>query len=312
MLATFESILPIFLLLIAGNVLRRLPLMDEATWPGMEQLAYWFLYPSLLFVTIYNADFSGLKLDAMVVALLGSIGTMMALLLASWPLLERLGVIRHSEFSSVFQTTIRWNGFMALAMARKIFPPEGAAVVALVMACIIIPINVASVAVVSRFAEREANWLRIARNTALNPLIVSSVAAILLRFSPLPLYEPLNVTLELVGDAALGLGLIAIGATLRVADIAQTRPAVWLPVFAKLAVYPAVMMTLALLFGVAGPSFVYLALCAAVPTAMNGYLLARQLGGDAQLYAAIVTWQTVLSFFTLPLALNLAVQLSSG
>jgi malonate transporter len=32
-----------------------------------------------------------------------------------------------------------------------------------------------------------------------------------------------------------------------------------------------------------------LALCAAVPTAMNGYLLARQMGGDAPLYAAVAT-----------------------
>lgn len=30
----------------------------------------------------------------------------------------------------------------------------------------------------------------------------------------------------------------------------------------------------------------YLALSAAVPTAMNGYLLARHLGGDAELYPA--------------------------
>ncbi len=45
-------------------------------------------------------------------------------------------------------------------------------------------------------------------------------------------------------------------------------------------------------FGVTGVQLSYLALCGAVPTAMNGYLLARQLGGDAELYAAVTTLQT--------------------
>jgi hypothetical protein len=46
-----------------------------------------------------------------------------------------------------------------------------------------------------------------------------------------------------------------------------------------------------------------LALCAAVPTAMNGYILARQMGGDAPLYAAVTTVQTVASFLTIPLVM---------
>ncbi len=58
MLAIFESILPIFLLILAGNLLRRLPLINPAAWPGLDQLGYWFLYPALLFITIVNADFS--------------------------------------------------------------------------------------------------------------------------------------------------------------------------------------------------------------------------------------------------------------
>jgi hypothetical protein len=46
-----------------------------------------------------------------------------------------------------------------------------------------------------------------------------------------------------------------------------------------------------------------LGLSASVPTAMNGYLLAKQMGGDAPLYAAISTIQTVAAFFTMPLVL---------
>ena len=47
----------------------------------------------------------------------------------------------------------------------------------------------------------------------------------------------------------------------------------------------------------------------AVPTASSAYTLARQLGGDAPLMAAIVTVQTAIAFITLPLTVALAQRL---
>ena len=312
MLAIFESILPVFLLIAAGAVLRRLPMISDSAWPGMEQLSYWFLYPSLLFVTIYNADFSGLQLDAMLATLLITLLAMMLLMFALWPVLRQTGLVARSEYSSVFQTAIRWNGFIALPVAAKIFPPEGAAVVALAMAVIIVPINVVVIFVVMRFANRETNLWRTLVQVAMNPLVVGVMAAVVLRFMPFDLYQPLNETLRLVGNAALGLGLMAIGASLRPGDLATMRFALWLPIAVKLLLFPVVMLGVALAIGIEGLPLAYLVLCASVPTAMNGYLLARQLGGDAELYAAATTLQTALSFFTIPLALLLVSQFSSG
>ena len=47
-------------------------------------------------------------------------------------------------------------------------------------------------------------------------------------------------------------------------------------------------------------------LATAAPGAPVGYILARQMGGDADFYAAIFTWQTVLAALTLPLWLIFA------
>jgi hypothetical protein len=312
MIATFESILPIFLLIAAGHVLRRIRLVDDAAWPGLEQLGYWFLYPALLFVTIYNADFSGLAWNGMLAALAIAIlvtGIATALL---WLPLRRYRLATAGEFSSIFQTSVRWNGFMALAIADKIFPQEGAAVVALMMAFIIVPINIESVIVVSRFADRTTNWSRMLRTIALNPLILASLAGLALRFVPFGLYEPLNQTLGLVGRAALGMGLLTIGAGLRPADALRPRLPVLLPVVIKLVAFPALLVSLAWAFGVDGSQLLYLALCAAVPTAMNGYLLARQLGGDAELYAAVTTVQTAAAFLTIPAVLAITGYVISG
>ena len=46
-----------------------------------------------------------------------------------------------------------------------------------------------------------------------------------------------------------------------------------------------------------------------MPTASSAYTLARQLGGDAPLMAAIVTVQTAIAFVTLPLTMAVAQQI---
>ncbi|TOO52690.1 transporter, partial [Vibrio parahaemolyticus] len=46
----------------------------------------------------------------------------------------------------------------------------------------------------------------------------------------------------------------------------------------------------------------------AIPTAPTAYILTRQLNGDSQLMAGIITLQTVMAVFTLPLVLSLAIQ----
>jgi predicted permease len=107
-------------------------------------------------------------------------------------------------------------------------------------------------------------------------------------------------------------GLLTIGAGLRPADALRPRLAMIVPLVLKLVFFPALLATLAFTFGVRGPELVYLTLCGAVPTAMNGFVLARQLGGDAEFYAAETTLQTAVAFLTMPVALALAAQLASG
>jgi len=50
---------------------------------------------------------------------------------------------------------------------------------------------------------------------------------------------------------------------------------------------------------------------AALPTGVASYTLAREMRGDAPLMAAIITTQTLLSFFTLPLTLYLGSLISA-
>jgi malonate transporter len=214
------------------------------------------------------------------------------LALASWPMLKRRGM-SGPTFSSVFQTAVRWNGFIALAVAEKAFGVAGAAMVALVMAAVIIPINMSTIIVMSWFTRASPSLGSALRKVAVNPLIIGAALALAVRQLPFPVPDPIDDALHL-----------------KATEGAFTGPQAIVPTVLKLVVLPSLVVAIALASGLTGEQVVWLALCASVPTAMNGYVLAREMGGDAEAYAATATLQTALSFLTIPVVLAIAGQLA--
>lgn len=304
MLATFQTIAPIFLIISIGVALRRTTLFDDAFWSGLDRMGFYVLYPTLLFVTVLKADFGALSIAPVFYSVLLAWLAVVAICFALWPALRSRGV-SGPTFSSIFQGAVRWNGFVALTAAYKMFPPEGAAMVALIMAAIIIPINLLTVSVVVRFSDNPGSARDLGMKILLNPLILGVVFALVIRQMPFGLPEPITDGLDLIARAALGMGLLAIGAGLNVKAALRPTLPVWIASFLKLGVYPALVIGLAIWFGLPQAQLEYLALCAAVPTAMNGYVVARQMGGDAPTYAAIATVQTAITFLSIPAILSL-------
>ena len=309
MLAVLQSTLPIFLLILLGQGLKRAGLMSDDGWSGLDRLCFFVLYPVLLFSAIVRADFSAIEVDV----LLGSIVAALSVvaggtLLISRSMIER-GWVAHGEFSSIFQTVIRWNGFIALAIAEQLLPANAMAIIALVMAAIVLPVNVVAVFVVSRYADANADLKKIAFRTITNPIVLGCLAALAMRYLP-PLPAFINASLDLLSAGALGLGLLGIGAGLHIRDLLRPRFATAYPTIIKLWVYPMLTLGMAMILGVSSTDWVTIVLCAAVPTAMNGYTVARQLGGDAELYAAIVTAQTAMAFVSIPFWLAVATYLA--
>ena len=119
----------------------------------------------------------------------------------------------------------------------------------------------------------------------------------------MPLPAILATTVEMIGKAALPLGLLAVGASLDLAD-ARARPEpVIVATVLRLLLMPLFVAVGAQLVGVTGIAKTAALICAAVPGASSSYILARQLGGDAPLMANITTAQTLAAMVTMPIML---------
>lgn len=304
MLAIFESLLPIFLLIALGWGIDRSGLVTAPGWGALERLSYFVFFPVLLVTTLARADFGSLNAGGVTMGLLTGFGLMLAgMLVLRKPLQRALG-LTPASYSSLYQTSTRWNAFIILAVVEKTFPPDALALVAIGIGILVIPINIVNIAVVAALGERAGPGPALLRKIATNPLILGVLAGLAIKLSGLTIYEPLGVALDLIARISLPMGLLIVGAGLKVQMPRQALAGVAAGAVIKLLVMPIVLAGATYCFGVRGQDLIVIALCGAGPSAMNGYLLARELGGDAPFYAAIVTLQTALSIFSLALVLT--------
>lgn len=302
MIVVIGSLLPVFLLIMLGFCLKHFSVVPEEMWRGVEQLGYWVFFPSLLASTMARADLGAIEISAISLTMVAAFATMAIGLLVARKQLASGLAIGNAGFTSVFQCSTRWNGFVALPIAVELYGNTGTALVAIVMACLVPLANALNVIVLAKYASDETPpWSRTVYIVFRNPFIWATIIGLAINLLHIPIYKPLMTTLNLLGGAALGTGLLMVGAGLLLQYTLPPRLPALFGTLTKLLIMPGLVFLWAQVFGLTGVSFAVAIICASVPTAMNGYLLAKQMGGDAPLQAATTTLQTVVSFVTIPL-----------
>lgn len=287
---------PVFGLIALGTALQRSGFPGPGFWLPAERLSYYLLLPALLLRELAGADFGALAVGGVVLVLLATIGVMTALALV---LRRRLGA-DGAAFGATFQGVIRLNTYVGLATALPLYGPTGGALAALALAVMVPVVNLLSVAVITHALGR-ARPAHLLRTLAGNPLILGCAAGIGLNVSGIGLPPGSDGFTRILAQAALPLGLLAMGAALQLAAVRGRSGAIALTVLLKLAVAPLVAAGLARLAGLPGAETAIVILFAALPSAPSAYILARQLGADAPLAAVVITVETLVAMLTLPL-----------
>jgi predicted permease len=306
MAVVIAALLPVFLLIVLGFILKRTLIRPETQWHGLERLTYYVLFPTLLIQTLVKADLSSVPVAGVGGALMLSALAMSLLCLALRPVFSRWN-IDGPAFTSIFQGATRWQTYVALAVSSNLFGHTGLALASVAMVAIIPLVNVFSVSVLAHYAAPEKQSLRAIVMTVLtNPLIWACAIGLAVNVTHLPLPQVWHDVAEALGRSSLGIGLLVTGAGLQLAGMFRPSLAASIAVLLKLILMPVLGVALALWFGISGSSLVIVAVCSAVPTSSSAYVLARQMGGDAPLLAQIITLQTILAAVTMPIAIALA------
>ena len=301
----FILISPVFLLIVLGNVLRRIRVPDLSFWEVNDKLCYWVLIPALLFHFISQVSLSSemLYIYALIV-LAGFVVTFSASVL-----IGKLIGYPPEVWTSILQGSMRQNAFIALAIAGSFYGSEGLKIASLFMFIYVPTINIIIITtmVVSLKNTHQKDSKKAISNVfieiAKNPFILAMIAGLLVSLLPKEKMSILIDTTELLGSAALPIMLLTIGAKIKVRDLTLKITPIIISNSLKLFILPVIVYFIASYFRLSQVEIVVAVIFASVPTATMSYTLAKQFGADDQLMRGILTTQVALSFITIPLLL---------
>lgn len=296
MSAFSAAFIPVLALIALGYALRRADFLPQSAWAGLERLSYFVLFPALIVHTLGNQSLTGVPWTSMLLVMV----VVLALATVVLILWQRVRPASGPEFTSIFQGGVRFNTYIGLAISQAYFGASGLAMGAVAAGFMIVLVNLLCVSAFAVWGKTGYSSATVAREVFANPLIVSCALGWVLSLSGIGLPGATNDVLEIVGRAALPLGLLAVGAALRPEAIKGHLPAIVPASLVQFVLKPAATLFLLSAAELSGVTAGVLIVFFMAPTAPSAYILARQLGGDVDTMSSIITIQTLLAFLVMP------------
>lgn len=290
-----NSIFPIIILLVTGNLLRRYHFLSPEFWRGSEKLVYYILFPALLIHKISQVDLAHFPLFRM----LSFLWILFAILSLLAFLIYKISHSQAFQFSSIYQAVTRFNSYIYFAIVAEFWGNSGLAIASVLTGLIVPTVNILCVASFSVNGDKfslKKTLLSIGKN----PLFLACITGFIINILPFNLPMFILGSLDIFARASLPLALLAVGAAVQVKSLYKvhigfTPFPIWLAAITRLFIAPFICFMLAKLMGLSSEIAYSFTLAFAVPTATSAYILSKQLGGDAEMMATHISLQTLLS-----------------
>jgi len=305
----FNSLMPVFLIILLGKLLCRIGLFSEELVKGFNKLTYWVALPALLFAEISGAVFDSSEVGRITLLLIGTtlagflLGYLAALLLR----------LPHRSLGAFVQGCGRANnafvGLPVILYALQADYPDVRALATVALGPAIVFYNFSSIVILLAHGERQHRGAAAVgvflKQLLLNPMILACVAGLLVNYTGVSVPLVVARTFGALGQAALPLALLCIGSSLKFEKTSAAASPALIAALIKVFCLPAIGWLAGRLQGLSVMEMKILMIYLACPTATASYVLADMFGSDAPLAGRIIVLSTLLSFLSLSLAVAL-------
>lgn len=295
---SLNATMPVFLVILLGYWLKRIGFLTEGFTSVADKLVFKVALPAQLFYDIACTDLRQDFEPSFVIFCMAATTAMFGGIY----LLARLLLKDKSLVGAFSQASARGSAaILGIAFVQNVYGNAGLTPLMIVAA---VPLfNIYSVLILTFSAPDNASGGRQLKKACLNvmknPIILGILAG--LPFSLLEIQLPaiLEKTVVSVSNMSTPVALLVVGAGFQTgAALAKFRPAVAATVI-KLVVLPAIFLPLAVWMGFTGSELMAILIMVGAPTTVTCYIMAKNMGGDAQLSSTIVVLATLFSSVTL-------------
>jgi len=300
-----NSLFPVFALILSGSLLKRYGMTNDVFLQTADKLTYYIFFPLLLFWKIGGASTALFSNSGLYKAVICSV-LVVYVLSTVFIILFKVSDFKVGSFS---QSCYRFNSYIGVAIVLGALGEEGIQHFGILIGMIIPIINVLCVSTLIWFSGTKTQFGhrmgQIVKGLVTNPLILACISGILYAnltdgFPPF-----IDSTLQLCSFVALPLAMLSVGAALSLGSIKNHFKLSIVASIFKLLVLPAIGFLMLTTFDVAGVAHKVGLIYFALPTSPALYILSSQLNSDTELASAAIALSTILSFFSLSIALLL-------
>lgn len=303
LLFSVNAVLPIFLLVGLGWLLKKTSFLPDAFYSGSEKLVFKIGLPCMLFLSVAESTVDNLA-NNLPLVLFCSASVVVAFLLLV--LVVPLFVKDNDKRGAFIQGAYRSNfGILGLPLAANLFGNEGTATAAILMPAAIIFFNVLAVVILTVYAPSDLKKKPsvLARDIAVsvmtNPLIIAVVLGLPFLFLNIELPLFVSKTANDLSDTVTALALISLGAGFRKESLVSKVKYSVTAASIKTALLPTLAVFFAYLCGFRGVQLGLVFILFGSPTAVSSYIMAKSMKSDHEMAGQILLLSTLMCLFTL-------------
>ncbi|MBT0957385.1 AEC family transporter [Alphaproteobacteria bacterium KMM 3653] len=304
MLAIFLKTLPFFGVIALGYLAARRQFFNEAATAALTKFVFYFALSAMVFRFSANLNLADVLDWTFVFAYLAA--TMLVYILATgvgmWRGLPVAEVAVESQCAVIGNV-----GFLGLPMLALLMGEAAVGPVMMVLAVDILVFGSLIVILItgSRDGRISLRVLRtVGRGLVTNPMVMAIAAGFIWSGLHIPIPDPMNEFLAILGGAATPGALFAIGASLANKSAERMSVAGWLSV-CKLILHPlAVAVAVLFVFPVEAFAGAVMIAAASLPVAGNTYIIAQHYGTAPARVSATILVSTAFSILTVSLVIG--------
>lgn len=296
LILSLNVVLPLFLVIALGYVLKLLGMYETSTLKSMNQLVFKVFLPTYLFQSIYSTNLAVAFNKKVIAFAVISLLLWFLILLLFVPLIEKQNAKRGVMIQGMFRSNFV---LFAIPMAIALCGEDKIGITALLVGIIVPIYNILAVITLEIFRGGEPSVKKIFIGIMTNPLIIASILGIGLNGLNIMLPYAIEKMVIDIGKVATPLALMVLGGEFRFSKVKKDIRQLMITVIVKLIVFPFVVVTVAIALGFRNEVLVPIFLMTGAPVAVSSYTMAEQMGGDEELAGEIVVFSTALSIVTI-------------
>lgn len=304
---SINIVLPIFLLIVLGFVLKKLKFASDKFYEDSEKFVFNVALPVQLFLNVaFDSSAVGGDYLRLIVFCVASVTAAFLIALLLVPLIVKNNGIRGAVIQNCFRSNF---AILGIPLAGNLAGDTGRTLISILMPFVIIMYNVYTVIEMNIFAPSEVKktpkelLLSIIKSTCKNPLIIAVVLALpmlITGWRPSANFAFAEKTLDYLSDTTQALVLISLGAGFSFGSLKGKLKYSLTASIYKVIVLPAIAVAVAHLgFGFSGVELALVFIMFGTPSAVSSYIMARNLKSDAEVASQVLMITTLLSTFTL-------------